>query len=361
MSKISLSLRDSQPRCAGAIRLEFGVETFQMTVHDNYKFYGALLNVMAHFRDVWGVTLPEIDLQFRRSLPENGYRLSVGRQLKAEGMLKPGQWLALGDEDVLAKVMGEPTEDPVYGLPARWILPAFVGQAARRGLFLQESETILATVLIHHLTPLLGDLMTPAAVSHRLEQLRGNEPQLVDLALAQIGLAQLHWILRELLKEEVAIFELDRILLGALGAKPKSRSNRLAEARVALSESLSEPYRDEEGTIGVIVLARWVERLAKKELADDVTDDWFVRRFGEVLQEAMADSWEAGYRPVLLVDHDLRRDLQLLFARSYPQSQLSVLSFNELGSSSVVVVATIGEKIHPLVRSWPQKHFQQST
>lgn len=358
VSKIAQSAKSKVPQ--SPIVLSLGEMSFELTSAENRHFYLSLLNALSHFSRDWGVPLPELELVCDLTLPEFGFSLTILGQVRGEGAIKLGRWLALGDPDVLATLLGEPTVDPVYGLPARWIATNLAQTAQSKGALVLDSETILSTMMMQRLTPLLGGLLQLDALHVSLEFLARTQPKLVETAREQIGISQILWICRELLNEGVAIRSLDLILTGALEATPKHKSSRLEHARRRLGALVADRYLDSEGMLGAIQIARWVERHFKQQLKlESGCDDWFFRLFCQDLEGAIAQSWELGLQPVMVVDSALRRDLWQLLNRIYPD--LAVLSWAEVDQFPVIPIYLIGEKIHPLAHSWPRKVFSNKT
>jgi flagellar biosynthesis protein FlhA len=339
------------------IVLALGEMSFELTSAENRHFYLSLLNALSHFSRELGVPLPELELACDLTLPEFGFRLTILGQVRGEGAIRLGRWLAIGDPEVLSTLLGEPTVDPIYGLPARWIATNLAQSAQSKGALVLDSETILSTMMMQRLTPHLGALLQLDALHVSLEYLSRTQPQLVETARQQVGIAQILWICRELLNEGVSIRALDHILTGALEAQPKHKASRLEHARRRLGPMLAERYLDCEGFLGCIQLARWVERHFKQQLKlESGCDDWFFKLFCQDLEAAIAQSWELGLQPVLIVDSVIRRDLWQMLNRLY--SDLVVLSWVEIDSFPVIPIYLIGEKIHPMVQSWPRQVYQ---
>jgi flagellar biosynthesis protein FlhA len=93
-------------------------------------------------------------------LRPNVYRLTLKGVPIGEGEAFPGQYLAIDPGRVSGQLVGAPTKDPAFGLPAVWIDATLREQAHVFGYTVVDASTVVAThlnhVILSHATELLG-------------------------------------------------------------------------------------------------------------------------------------------------------------------------------------------------------------
>ena len=104
---------------------EFGVVFPGVEIKDNYTDYGFM----------------------------NTYVIKIGRVKVAQQTLRLDKFLAVGPEEVLKKMTGDSTTDPISGLPALWIDEQLVSKAEELGCEVSEPLEII----VYHLTKIIGE------------------------------------------------------------------------------------------------------------------------------------------------------------------------------------------------------------
>jgi flagellar biosynthesis protein FlhA len=151
-----------------------------------------------------GIVLPGVRLRDDLERDPDTYAIRVRDEVVGEGRLDIARMLAVADEAVLSGLTGEPTREPVYGLPALWIDPPARDAAQRAGALVFDPISILGSHLAEagrsHAAALLGrqELQT------LLEHLRATVPALLkEIGPETIAPAALHRAFGMLLRERV--------------------------------------------------------------------------------------------------------------------------------------------------------------
>jgi flagellar biosynthesis protein FlhA len=335
------------------IRVWMGQAVFTLVSQKSNIFYRGLQGLISHFRLQQGVLLPPFDFSLRPQLPPESYCVELSGQVEPLAELRLGRRLAVGEDDVLAKFLGEPGHEPIYGMQGKWILPSFGEQAAQLGCFVAEPEALIVSHLMERIYGRLPELLTSQSVSTLLDELSEDQPALVKAVLARFSLAKIRKVLQMLLQEGIALVELSEILEGALACDRSGSTDVLASVRQALARHIVGPLLDNEGELPVLSLAGWVEKKWLAEIrGDGPVEPWFCQLFLENLAAEREHYQSLGHSPALMVDSDLRWTLVRLVERNH--NDLAVLSWNEVPSDCRVnELAVIGSRMHPLVGGWP--------
>jgi hypothetical protein len=160
-----------------------------------------------------GYVMPGVAFQDDLTLPEQGYQLLVGTAIAARGEVLPGFVLAIPDADSTATLPGFPAHDPASGREAYWI-PRTLSALARAA----EAKLLEANdVVVAHLESVVKthscDMLALEEVQIMLNHVANAAPATVKhLFPDRMDMAELHQVLRALLRERVSIRNLAQIL-----------------------------------------------------------------------------------------------------------------------------------------------------
>ena len=353
MKAVRVEPKQRKPTVRSSIRVWMGESIFTLASHNGALFYHGLQGLVGHFRLQHGVLLPPFDLSLRRELPPESYCLELCGKQEPAAELRLGRRLAVAEDDVLAKFLGEPGHEPIYGMKGKWILPSFGEHAAQLGCFVAEPEALLVSHLMERIYSRLPELITSQTVSTLLDELAVEQSALVKAVRERFSIAKIRKVLQMLLQEGVPILELGEILEGALASDRSGSNDLLASARQALARHIVAPLLDQQGELQVLSLAAWVEKKWLLELrSDGPVEPWFSQVFMDNLTSEREHCQNQGFSPVLMVDSDLRWAMARFVERTH--NDLTVLSWSEVPSDCRVnELAVIGSRVGPLVRDWP--------
>ena len=216
-----------------AISIDFGVELCPLLNAPNAD---ALLDRIGDVRRALaaeiGLVIPGVRLRDDGLRDPHTYAIRVRDEVVAEGSVRLDALLAVGDAPTLARLEGEPTREPVYGLPAKWISFVTRDGATRAGALTFDAISIigshLSEIVRRHAASLLGRQEFHTLVEH----LRATVPSLVkDLGSDLLPIATAHRAFVSLLREGAWPRDPIAVLEAMLDAAATTRDAReLAEA-----------------------------------------------------------------------------------------------------------------------------------
>jgi flagellar biosynthesis protein FlhA len=117
-----------------------------------------------------GFLPPPVHIRDNLELKPSSYRLTLRGAVVGEGEAYPGMWLAINPGGATTPLIGTPTTDPAFGLPAIWVEERQREAAQMAGFTVVDCSTVIATHLSHlmqvHAAKLLGRVETQQLVEH---------------------------------------------------------------------------------------------------------------------------------------------------------------------------------------------------
>jgi flagellar biosynthesis protein FlhA len=288
-----------------------------------------------------GIIIPLVRVRDNITLEPTAYEIRLSDVSVASGKLEPDMYLAMDSGNVQRKVSGVPTTEPVYGLPALWIMPDKKEAAELNGYTVIDPESVFITHLSETLKKYANELLTREDMQLLLDRLRATQPSLVgDVVGELVPMGVLHRVLKNLLKSQIPVRELAVILesLAEYATKTKNANVLTELVRKALARTITQIYRDDKGRVSAIVFEPHIEEqmvstirpaagggeeislALPAELAIDIS-----RRVAQAWKRAMDKGLE---RIVLLCDSRLRSPMSSMLARTIPM--LPVVAYDEI-------------------------------
>ena len=285
-----------------------------------------------------GILMPNVRIRDNVLLNPNSYRIKLRDVPIAQADLQVEGYLAVDTGGVTAPVPGIDTIDPAFGRDAKWIEPAFKDRAELFGYHVAEPSLVLTTHLLEVVRKHSSELLTRPLVYELLEHLKEQSPKLVeDLIPQPLSVPSLHQVLRNLLRERIAIRDLETILtaLGDYVSKTDNLDVLTEYTRLALARSISQKYRDpNDGVLRVVTLEPGVENIfaAALKSGDQGLRLDIAPQIAEAFIRALADQLQPfeirGSHPVLVCGPAIRAGIKKLTEPDLPS--LAVLSTNEI-------------------------------
>ncbi|MFT7583321.1 MAG: flagellar biosynthesis protein FlhA, partial [Myxococcota bacterium] len=199
-----------------------------------------------------GIVLPAVHIQDDLTLEPNAYMLSLHGVEVASGSIMVDRLLAMDPGDILTPIRGVETVEPAFGLPALWIRRSQRTEAEIAGYTVVEPATVLITHLSEALRTRADELLGREELSHLLELVAKRSPKLVDeLVPGVLANAELLAVLRGLLREQVSIRDLTRILeaLSQATRFGKTTAYLVDQVRLKLGASIIQDLLSAEGKL----------------------------------------------------------------------------------------------------------------
>ena len=331
------------------IHVEFAPDLVPMVLDPATGLDARIANMRAHVAATYGLILPEMRLTDDATLAPGAYRIRIQGVEQGRGRLMPERVMALLPEGPPDPALpeGQDAREPVYGAPARWLVPDRQEAAVLAGLTVVTPPEVLATHLLEVIKRNLPRLLTLKGLRRLLDELAGvsdrargeaNRRLLDELIPDKVPVDLLLAVLRLLLEERVSVRNLPAILEAIAEVRPlHAQPEAVCEhVRQRLGFQLVAELKREDGTIPLLQLApEWEQAFAAHELAGErgqpevaLPPSDFARLAG-ALADRLARAAEAGVFPAIVTSVRRRRFLRsVLAARGLAAP---VLSFEEIG------------------------------
>jgi flagellar biosynthesis protein FlhA len=292
-----------------------------------------------------GLVMPPVRTRDNVELPASSYAIRVNGVEVARGKAPTGTVLALGDG--LQNLPGTAGQEPVFGLPGKWIASELRGQAEMLGATVVDRSSVIITHLSEIVRGYASRLLGREEVSALSLALKKTHPVVVeDLTPAILSLGEIQRVLHALLDEGVAIRDLVRIYEAlSVAAKAGTEPDRLVEAaRLALAPAITAAHT-QDGRLSVLTIDPRLQQSLLESVRPAETGlqllpgpelvEALITEVGRQHQAAL----ERGLRPVLACAPQIRLPLRRLIASTVPD--LPVLSYSEI-SNNANAVDTVG-------------------
>lgn len=304
-----------------------------------------------------GIVIPPVRTRDNLELPASTYAITLFGAEVARGEAPRGTVLAIGD--FLGSLPGTPTQEPVFGLEAKWIPAELRHQAEIGGATVVDRASVVTThlseVVHQHASRLLGR----EDVRLLTDIVKRSHPVVIEeLTPTLLPLGEVQRVLRSLLEERIPIRDLVSIFeaLSVRASVSKDHDGLVDAARAALDPSLAAPYVV-DGTLHAISLEPVLEQQMLEGLRPTehgtivVLDPEVAQNVLLGLVQAAQAAENNGVRPVLVCAPQIRAAVRRLVAPAV--DRLPVLAYSELGAArevrSVGVVGASGA--HPALAS----------
>jgi flagellar biosynthesis protein FlhA len=286
-----------------------------------------------------GLIVPPVRIKDNLELPSDGYALKLRGVTVGEGVVKVGWFLAIDPTRSRPEPQGVKTTEPVFGLPAHWVSPEQRLRLEAEGFTVVDAPTVITTHLSEVLRQNAPELLSRQEVQRMLDDLRKEQPAVVEDVLSVAGLGDIQKVLRALLAERVSIRDLPVILEAIADAAREGRDLDLWVSRVrqALARVITRDVglgrRAKAITLSAEAEAQLAEAISAGQV-DAAAQQALVRSVSRELQRHLQEGREV----VLLCSARVRPAVRRALERTFPR--LPVLAFSEVAPG--VEVETVG-------------------
>ncbi|WP_210093219.1 flagellar biosynthesis protein FlhA [Ruegeria sp. HKCCSP346] len=329
------------------VHLKFAPDLVSMVLNPGTGLDARIANMRTYVASTFGLILPEIRLTDRADLPTGTYVIKVQGVEQARGVLHPDLVLALVQDGFDLLPEGNDVTEPVYGAPARWILPKDQEDAALSGATIVSPPEILATHLLEIIKQNFSRLLTLKSLRRLLSEMtrlsdpvraEANRKLLDELIPDKVPIDTLHAVLRLLLDERVSIRNMALILESVAEARlTTTQPEGICElVRQRLGFQLVADMKREDGSIPLIQLApEWEDTFASYQIdapntgMDVALPPNVFNKLADGVVSTIANSADNGLFPAVVTSTRRRRLLRTVMqARGVSNP---VLSFEEIG------------------------------
>ncbi|MFN3722961.1 MAG: flagellar biosynthesis protein FlhA [Paracoccaceae bacterium] len=327
------------------LHLEFAPDLIAMVLDPATGLDGRIGNMRNHIAASYGLILPEIRLTDEPTLPPGSYRIRIQGVERVTNRLMPDRCLVLLNEGMPAPD-GIDVSEPVYGTPARWILPDMQEDAVIAGMTVVSPPEVLATHLLEVIRANLARLLSLRGLRRLLDEFlnlsdparaESNRKLLDDMIPEKVPVDLLLSVLRLLLEERVSIRNLPLILESIAEARGLPSAEAVCEhVRQKIGFQLVSELKRPDGTIPLIQIApEWEKVFASYQIDGErghrdvaLPPEQFSRLSG-LIAEKLNRAIEAGIAPALVTTTLRRRFVRTVLAAKGLSAP--VLSYEEIG------------------------------
>ena len=293
-----------------------------------------------------GFLPPAVHIRDNLELRPNGYRITLKGVEIGSGESYPNQFLAINPGSVSGDLVGNPTRDPAFGLPAVWIDEAMRDQAQMMGYTVVDPGTVVATHMSHLINMQASQLLGRQEVQQLIDHLGKIAPKLTeDLIPKVLPLGTVQKVLQNLLDEGMHIRDMRTIVetLAENAGRSQDPFQLTSMVRVALGPAIVQQFYPSAHELQVIGMDKELEYILIQAM--QTSHEGIEPGLADtVLREtrAAANAQEQlGLPTVLLVPAQLRDLLSRFLKRAIPQ--LRVISHDEVPDFKTIrVTAMVG-------------------
>lgn len=285
-----------------------------------------------------GLVLPPIRVRDNIQLKPRDYSVKLRGVEVARGEIHVGHYLAMNPGVASENLEGIQTIEPVFQLPAVWIVESHKERAEMLGYTVFDPSTVVATHLTETVKRHAAEILTRQDVQGLLDNMREEAPAVVDeLIPGLLSVGEVQSVLQNLLHERVSIRDLIPVLEAlANNARSTKDPDVLTEhARQGIARSICQPFQNAQGYIAAMTLSADLEQLLVESVSRSDQglslnlDPQLAQQVVNSISRKMEETASKGYhQPVLICSAKVRLVLRRLTERSLPM--LTLLSYNEV-------------------------------
>ncbi len=301
--------------------------------------------VRKKFAQEVGFLPPAVHVRDNLELKPSGYRITLRGVVVGEGEVFPGMFLAIDPAGIGTPLIGTPTKDPAFGLPAHWIEDKQREHAQMAGFTVVDSETVLATHLSHLMQVQAARLLSRTETQELVEHVTRLAPKLIEEVVPKmISVAVFQKVLQLLLEEAVNVRDI-RTIIEAIAehATGTTDPTELARrVRTALSPAIVQQIYGPVKELEVIAIEPGLERLLMQALTGangTALDPGVAEMLSQSATVIANRQEEKGVPACLLVPDAIRTAMARLLRRAAPR--LQVLAHSEIPETHLIRIGPI--------------------
>ncbi|MBY9065738.1 flagellar biosynthesis protein FlhA [Hyphomonas sp. WL0036] len=335
---------------ADEIHLEVSPDLVNMVLVGENGFESRIEKIRRYIAEEYGFVLPPIRMTDNPTLKKNEYRIRIQGVRVDSGFLRPGQVLALLEDNQLPHLAGEKVREPVYKAAARWLPSARKQELAAAAVPVVEPIEVLATHMLEVIQSNFSLVFTRMVMMETLDALTAisdpdragaNKRFLDEYIPGKVTPELLLSVMRMLLAERVPVRNLFLIIETVAEAKPQGLPlPRVVElVRQRLAFQIVDRLQDDQGRLPLIQLATsWEQKFAEYEVNNDSGGSDIAlppEVFGELInsvQTKLNETAQKGIIAAVATSSRRRRFLQTVLASKGIRN--AVVAYEEINSKS---------------------------
>ncbi len=302
--------------------------------------------VRKKFAQEVGFLPPAVHVRDNLELRPSAYRITLRGVVVGEGEVFPGMHLAINPGGLTTPLIGTPTTDPAFGLPAHWIDDRQKESAQIAGFTVVDSETVLATHLSHLMQVQASRLLSRTETQELVDHVAKLAPKLIEEVVPKmVSIATFQKVLQLLLEESVNIRDM-RTIIETLAEHAASGVTDAAElarrVRVSLAPAIVQQIYGPVKELEVIAIDPGLERLLVQALTGAngaALDPGVADMLSQSAAQVALKQEEGGVPACLRVPDNIRSAMARLLRRAAPR--LQVLAHSEIPDTHLIRIGPI--------------------
>ena len=301
--------------------------------------------VRKKFAQEVGFLPPPVHVRDNLELRPSAYRIALRGVVVGEGEVFPGQHLAINPGHIRTPLLGTPTTDPAFGLPAHWIDEAQKENAQMAGYTVVDSETVLATHLSHLMQVHASKLLSRTETQELVDHVAKLAPKLIEEVVPKmVPIGVFQRVLQLLLEEQVNIRDIRTIIesMAEHAGATQDPAELAKRVRMALAPAIVQQIYGPAKELEVIAIEPGLERLITQAFTGGpmaALDPGVAELLTKTAAEVANKQEEAGIPACLLVPDAIRSAMARLLRRAAPR--LQVLSHSEIPETHLIRIGPI--------------------
>jgi len=301
--------------------------------------------VRRKFAQEVGFLPPAVHVRDNLELKPSAYRVLLRGVVVGEGEAFPGMFLAINPGGISTPLIGTPTTDPAFGLPAHWIDAAQKEAAQMAGFTVVDPETVMATHLSHLMQVQASRLLSRTEVQQLVEHVAKLAPKLIEEVVPKmVSITTFQKVLQLLLEEAVHIRDIRTIIetLAEHAGSTQDPAELARRVRIALAPAIVQQIYGPTRELSVIAIEPGLERLLVQALANangPALDPGVADLLTQKAAEVAFKQEELGMPACLLVPDAIRGSIARLVRRVAPR--LQVLAHSEIPETHTIRIGPI--------------------
>lgn len=301
--------------------------------------------VRRKFAQEVGFLPPAVHVRDNLELKPSAYRITLRGVMVGEGEAFPGMFLAINPGGITTPLIGTPTTDPAFGLPAHWIDERQKEAAQMAGFTVVDSETVMATHLSHLMQLHAAKLLSRAEVQQLVDHVARSAPKLIEEVIPKmVPITTFQKVLQLLLEDAVHIRDIRTIIetLAENAATVQDPNELARRVRIALAPAIVQQIYGPTRELNVIAIEPGLERLLVQALSNPnapALDPGVADVLSQRAAEIAIRQEELGLPACLLVPDAIRSAVARLVRRVAPR--LQVLAHSEIPETHTIRIGPI--------------------
>lgn len=320
------------------IELEFGYGIIPLAdVNQGGDLLDRVVMIRRQIALELGTVVPIIRLRDNIQLNPNQYIIKIKGIQIAEGEILFDHYMAMNPGYVEEEIMGIPTFEPSFHLPAIWITESQRERAESLGYTVVDPPSIIATHLTEIIRQHIDELLSRQDVQNLVNNLKETNPSLVDeLVPKLLSLGEIQKVLQNLLKEGISIRDLLTVFETLADYATTTRDTDILTeyVRQALKRAISGKFFPPNETTSVVTVDPKIEQEIMSSVKQTengaylTLDPEKTKAIVNSVENEMQKLENMGKNPIIVTSPIVRMYFKRLTEDYY--KDLIVISYNEI-------------------------------